>query len=259
MSNLKDFADNLQHEVVTDMAESYFGDRKNLEDMIEAFHQLVQDFREEAHKLSEAAGELHHLLLDRQNARDFYISLDIVPSCIPFPEGESSQSQVSPPFALTVAGRYEKSVCRAYDRLQRTADEYLNGRYYNDPDHSGRKRLTVHYLRLRALAEYINGEVERVNKNVSTTGALRFVKRMDPEQAEREDMIGSACLLEGCDLDEEMKFSPIDFDELKLPVVQDLPRLSMVKRAIKQFCKESYVDRKHEIKEVIESMRKAKD
>lgn len=255
MSNLKDFADNLQHEVVSDMAENYFGDRKNLEDMMNAFQLLVQEFRLNEPVLAEAAARLHYLLLDQQTARNFYIALDIVPSCIPFSDDVMHPHMESIPFSFTMLGRYERCVCSAYEKFQQVADEYVNGRYFDDPDQPGRKRLTVHYLRLRALAEYINDEVKRINENVSATGALRFVKRMDPEQSEREDMIGAACLIDGCGLDEAMKFTPIDFEALELAVVQDLPRLSKVKSVIRQFCKEIYPSRKDDIKRVVESMR----
>lgn len=255
MSDLKDFADKLQQEVVTDMAESYFGDRKNLEDMQKAFSVMVEEFRSSGPALAQAAARLHRLLLDRQTARDFYISLDILPSCIPFSDEVPRPFFDKLPFAFTGLGRYEKCVFRAYSVFQKVADEYVNGRYFNDPDNPGRKRLTLHYLRLKALAEYINEEVVRVNENMTPSGALRYVKRMDIGQAEREDMIGAACLLDGCELDEDLKFKPVDFESLQLPVVQELPRLSDVKFAISTFCKTIYPSRKEDIERAMASLR----
>lgn len=255
MSDLKDFADKLQQEVVTDMAESYFGARKNLDDMLEAFGLLVEEFRASGASLAQAAARLHCLLLDRQTAKEFYISLDIVPACIPFTDEVPRPFFDSLPFAFTGLGRYERCVIRAYNIFQKIADEYVNGRYFDDPEMKGRKRLTVHYLRLKALAEHINEEIERVNTNLSPSGALRYVKRMDTVQVERENMIGQACLLEGCGLDEDLKFEPIDFDALELPVVQDLPTITKVKPAIKQFCKEIYPSRKEDIQRAMASLR----
>lgn len=251
MSDLRDFANQLQQDVVSDMAESYFGARKDLDDMIAAFHVMVNDFKTMVPKLSQAAARLHLLLMDRQTARDFYIALDIVPSCIPFNDDSPKPFFDTLPFAFTQRGRFERTVCRAYHLFQQTADEYLNGKYFDDPDVPGRKRLTVHYIRLRALAEHINEEVDRINKDMSTTGTLRYVKRMDPVQSELELAIGEACLIEGCDLDEEMKFTPIDFEGIQLPVVQDLPPLSKVKPVIIDFCKEIYPSRKEDIKKAL--------
>lgn len=251
MSGLKDFADQLQQDVVSDMAESYFGARKDLDNMIAAFEAMVIEFKDMVPRLSQAAARLHVLLLDRQTARDFYITLDILPSCIPFTDEAPRPFFDRLPFAFTKLGQYERSVYRAYALFQKVADEYLNGRYYDDPDHPGRKRLTVHYIRLKALAEHINDEVERINSNRSPSGTLRYVKGMDPVQMEKEDILGAACLLDGCTIDDELNFSPIDFDAIGLPVVQDLPALGKVKGGIKQFCKEIYPSRKKDIAEAM--------
>ncbi|QGY41322.1 hypothetical protein GM415_14700 [Pseudodesulfovibrio cashew] len=254
MSDLKDFADQLQQDVVADMAESYFGHRKDLDNMIEGFQLMVEDFRKIGPKLSLAAARLHALLLDRTTARNFYIALDILPSCIPFPEGEVVPFLESIPFALTVRGRYERCVCMAYERFQKIADEYLNGRYYPDPDQTGRKRLTVHYIRLKALAEHINEKVDQVNRVMSPSETLRYVKAMDPELAEKELFIGESCRLDECSLDEDLKFKPLDFDGLGLPVVQDLPRLAEVKPAIRDFCWQMFPGRVDEVRSVLQRM-----
>lgn len=247
MVDFKEFADKLQHEVMTEMAESYFGDRKNLDNMITAFHETLEKFRLHCPKLSQAAARLHHLLLDRETARDFYIALDIVPSCIPFTDERARPFFDSQPFAFTRYGKYERCVFRAYKLFQGVADEYLNGQYFDDPDRKGRKRLSIHYIRLKALAEFINEEIRRLDNVMSPSGLLRYVKSMDPIQTEREKIMGDACLIEGCTLDTDLRFTPIDFEGLELPIVQDLPAFTMVKPAIRQFCKGIYPSRKQDI------------
>jgi len=255
MSNLKDFADQLQQDVVSDMAKSYFGARKDLDDVIEVFNEMVTEFKVMVPKLSQVAARLHMLLLDRQTARDFYITLDILPSCIPFSDEVPKPFFNTLPFAFTQQGRFERCVLRAYNHFQQTADEYLNGRYYEDPEQRGKKRLTVHYIRLKALVEHINEEVERVNSSRSPSGTLRYVKGMDPVQMEKEKILGEACIIEGCGLDRDLEFKPIDFDAINLPVVQDLPRLNMVKDTIRQFCKEIYPSRKEDIAQAMAFLR----
>jgi len=237
MIDFKDFANQLQQDVVSDMAESYFGDRKELDDMLKVFHQMAAALAQSCPKLFMAAARLHTLLLDQRTARDFYIALDILPSCIPFREEEARPFFDSLPFAFTLCGRYERCVFQAYSQLQQIADEYLNGKYYDDPESPGRKRLTVHYIRLKAIAEHINEKVDKINRTRTPSETLRYVKRMDIEQAERESVMGQPCLTDGCDLDKSLRFKPIDFAALELPVVQDLPRLDLVKPAIKTFCK----------------------
>lgn len=254
MADFRDFADQLQQDVVTDMAESYFGDRKEVDGMIEAYHQMVEELRKQEPALFQAAARLHTLLLDRQTAREFYIALDIMPSCIPFTDQAARPFFDSLPFAFTRRGRYERCVCRAYAMLQQTADVYLNGQYYDDPDASGRKRLTVHYIRLKALAEYINDRIDKVNKTMSPSETLRYVKKMDVEQSEREKLMGEACMIDGCSLDNDLKFESIDFDKLGLPAIQELPSLGKVKPAIREFCRSIYPKRKHDVAEAMKSL-----
>ena len=258
MSNIEDFANQLHQDVVSDIAESYFGARKNLEDMINAFEVMAEELRSIAGNLSKAAATLHKLLLDSTTTCDFYTYLNIEPCCIPFSCEAASTLDLGPvPFAFTCRGRYTKSVIRAYDHFQKASDEYLNGRYFDDPDRPGRKRLTVHYLRLKALSEYINGEVVRVNEQISATGMLRYVKEMDPDKMEREKIMGDVCLLEGGGLDKDMCFTPLDFDSLELPVVQDMPSVREAQDAIRMFCKKLYSTNKHEVERIVDDLRKA--
>lgn len=255
MVDFSEFADQLQQEVVTDMAESYFGARKDLDDMIEAFNGMVAELREMEPSLSQAAARLHHLLLDRQTAKEFYITLDILPSCIPFTRETPRPFFASLPFAFTGAGRYEKCVSRAYDLLQKTADVYLNGKYYESEEYPGKKRLTVHYIRLKALCEHINEKIAQVNEQMSPSNALRYVKEMDPVQVEREKTLGQGCLSEGCSLDNDLRFTPIDFKSLGLLVIQDLPPLRRVREAINVFCRSVYQTRTEEVQDAMDDLK----
>jgi len=255
MDDFRDYADQLQMEVVSEMAESYFGSRKDLEDKIAAFEQMVEEFRSNIPKLFKAASRLHMLLLDKATIRDFYIALDILPSCIPFADEYNSTTKIRIPFAFTMRGRYERCLCRAYHLFREVADEYLNGHYYDDPENPGRKRLTVHYLRLKALAEYINEEVERVNNALPPSSALEYVKQMDTVQMERENIMGEACDVQGCALDRDLRFQPVDFEAYELPVVQDLPALKSVQPAIVSFSREIYSDRKADVLDLLESIK----
>ncbi|MEF2229521.1 MAG: hypothetical protein V3571_01195 [Pseudodesulfovibrio sp.] len=253
MSDLKEFADQLQQEVVSDMAEAYFGARKDLEEMIDAFGLWVEELRIHGPKLFEAAARLHRLLLDRETARDFYIALDVVPSCIPFPDEPPRPFFDRLPFAFTTLGRYERCVFKAYELFHLAADEYLNGRYYDDPDQRGRKRLTVHYVRLKALAEHLNGEIDKVNRR-SVCNALQYIKSMDPDKMRHERVMGDIECAGGDALNQDLQFAPIDFEGLGLPVVQDLPSLYKVRDAIKAFCADIYPARREDIRRAMDSL-----
>lgn len=254
MTNLKGFADQLQGDVISDMADSYFGARKNLDEMLDAFYCMVEELLPVAREVTQALSNIHALLLDDETVRDFYIYIGAEPSCMPsVKEGIKPQSAKTP-FALTARKRFFLRVFNAYCELQQVADEYINGRYYTVPGEFGRKRLTLHYLRLRALADYINGQVKRVNEDMSTTSILRHVKGMDPDRERQERIMGDICLMDGCELDRDMCFTPIQFDIFGFPIIQDLPQPEMVKNDIRKFCYELHAKRKEDVAEAISSL-----
>lgn len=246
MSSIKEFADQFQNEVVADMADSFFGARKEVDNALEAFPRMVKEFMPLVEQMFQAAATLRLLLLDDRTADDFAAALGLGPGAILPAEGAPTHVFESIPFALTRQGRYVRCVCLAYEALQSITSEYIHGRYYDDPKEHGRKRLTMHYNRLVEFARIINEEIRKVNEGASTTAMLREVRNMNPEQMEREDILGDVSLMEGGSLDKDMCFMPIDFQGYQLPQVTDLPSMYEVRDAIRRFCKGVYEERKEE-------------
>lgn len=254
MVDFKDFADKLQQEVVSDMAESYFGDRKALDDLIATYHRMAESLQTQVSSLNQAAARLRVMLLDQDTLELFSDTLGIPSNSIVETDVQARPLFDSLPFGLTDRGRYRGCLYSAYSMYQKSAARYLNGEYSDDPEQPGRKVLSVNYLQLHDLAERVNGEVERLNNDQVPSKTLRYVKQMDTEGAERSRIIGEPFLQEGCSLDCELKFEPVDFKALKLPFVQDLPELYKVKPQIKQFCKEIYPSRKSDMRNAMQSL-----
>lgn len=250
---MKEFADNLQRDVVSEMAEHYFGARKDLERMIEVIDQWVGELKEMEKRVLAAAGRLHHLLLEEEIVREFYIALDILPSCVPpFDSSPPEPVLEKVPFAFTLKGRWTKCVRRAYGELQAEVDEYINGRYYSDKQ--GRKRLTLHYLRLKAMTEYVNDQVEHINKDMAPSEALRYIRSMDSEHVSKEKLVDPCVPEEGCGIDDQLRFRPFDFDSFGLLEIQDLPHPAKVEKDITEFCSAVYPRRKDEIRALMENL-----
>jgi len=223
MADFSEYADQLQKEVVSEMAEGYFGDRRNLDDLMSDFATMTERLRELVPGIERAALRLHHLLLGNKAA--LYLALEVDPVCIPFGQATPVPLFTRLPLALTRAGRYVKCVRKSYDLLQRAVHDYLHGRYQVEDGDKGRKQLTVNYLGLRQFAARIDAEVERVNRNRTPTGTLRYVKGMDPVSAERERLIGDVSYMDDGALDNDLRFAPVGFDGLGLPEIQELPPL----------------------------------
>lgn len=254
MVDFKDFADKLQQEVVSDMAESYFGDRKALDNQIQAYYHMIDRLRVQVARLNQSAARLRVMLLDQETIDLFSNTLGFPHSFLIPTEEVASPLFSSLPFGLTDRGRYRRCLYTAYSNYQKIGSEYLNGVYRDDPDQPGRKLLSVNYLQLSALSERINQEVEYQNREMSPSRALRYVKQMDIDSAERGRLMGDPFLQEGCSLDCELEFKPVDFEGAGFPEFQDLPELFKVKAMIRRFCKEIYPSRKQDMKKSMQSL-----
>ena len=255
MSDISDFADQLQADVISDMAESFFGDRKELDNALEAFALMVQDFLPVIERLFRAAATLRLLLLDEATADAFCVELGLDPGRIPPAEGAPVLVRESLPFALTAKGRYVACVEAAYQELFDAIRDYLHGKCYNDPKCPGRKRVTIHYKRLEEIAGIINEKIHKANNDRSVSSVLREVKNMNPEQMEREDLLGDVCYGRGEGLDRDMCFMPIDFDGYRFPEVVELPSADEIRPALKRFCKRAFGERREEALKAMDAYR----
>ena len=236
MSDISDFADQLQMDVVADMADSFFGSRKEVDNALEAFEGMVRELLPVIEHLYRAAATLRMLLLDDETVDAFCAALGLDSSAVLPAEGASILTREGLPFALTGKGRYAACVIEAYVGLLRATDEYIHGHYFNDPARPGRKRLTMHYRRLKEVAGIINEKIRKANTDRSVTSVLREVRSLDPVKMEREELLGDVNFQGGCALDRDMCFVPIDFDGYHFPEVAELPHLDTIQSALRRFC-----------------------
>jgi len=241
MSGLKDFAEGLQQEVVSEIAENYFGMRKSLDEMIEALDVWADDLRKQAELVRHAASHLHCMLVDESYCQAFYAAIGAVPigvsmSCHALVTGSISRL----PFSFTNAGQYAKCVFAAYEVLAERVDNYLNGRYYVDSeDPHGRKRLTVHYVRFQAMFDFVNQQIEQVNRRTTSCDTLRYVKHMDPELLEKEKVL-DASLSDYCSLAEKMRYEILAMEDYRVDVFRALPASDGLRSEIFRFAKQLY-------------------
>jgi hypothetical protein len=254
VSDINDFADQLQMDVISDMAESFFGDRKEIDNALEAFATMVEEFLPVIERMFRAAATLRLLLLDDATADAFCAELGLETCRIPGAEGAPVLVRDSLPFALTMKGRYAACVEEAYRGLHNAIREYLHGHSFDDPEQPGRKRVTVNYERLRDTADFINGKIEKINNERPVSSVLREVKNMNPEQVEREELLGDASYGKGAGLDKDMCFMPIDFEGYRFPKEADLPPVNEVRPALKRFCKRVYGARRDEALKAMDAL-----
>lgn len=250
-----DFADQLQEEVMHEMAETFFGARKEIELLKSRLEEIVENLRGPLDDALDAGRCLHALLLDDEVAASFYAALETDPQ--PFLENLNYSNAclaVSEPFAFTSTGKYVKSLARSYAHFQEALDLYLRGTYYDDPDRPGQKRMTANLAQAKELAATINARIETMNTYQSPSCVLGYVRQMDPGEEERRKTTGSTLEGYACGLDKEMAITPVDFGAYGFPEFPELPRLSKAEKTITDFAKQIYSEQETAIKERLESI-----
>lgn len=249
MDDIKDLSEALSEEVLSEVADNFFGARKSIDNSIDFFNEKVVQL---SHKLDEVRNRsvfLRCLLLSPENYKCFWEYLGVsfedpkLPeeySCKNFNEGQS--------FSITLKGKYIKCFRSAYIGLHNAIEDYIFGRYIKTPE--GKKILTVNRTDLEKLCALINLKIDKINKDVSPSGVLQFTRSLNPEVLEKEKI--GAC--EGgmcCKLDNDMKFSKIDFQSLGLYNVPLIPEEKNVSGKISKFCGDIYSHNRELIREML--------
>ena len=146
MNSDKNFSNSLVEEILVDVADTFFATRRHLEEMMDMLQSFVKTLREKEAEVASRAGFLHYLLLHGREAGDFYKSIKVDSVAIVSESNFSNKAIPEKiPFAFTTRGKFIKLVLWAYDVLQKACDEYINGKYYDDPNEKMGKGITVHY------------------------------------------------------------------------------------------------------------------
>ncbi|GBC60249.1 hypothetical protein DENIS_1200 [Desulfonema ishimotonii] len=256
MSIKDDFSSSMTDEVLTDMAGKFFGDRKELENKIGIFREYAEALSEKAAQVNARAAFLNYLLMNRDNAVLFYESLGITPSV--FLIAGIISGELLPPFvpsAFTVRGEFVRLAEWAYDRLQRTCDDYMNGNEESDGEDDD-KHGDVNYRLLSTMCDLINQDVDKVNEDVMPSQVLYCFKRFNTESDIKECVTGGGTFLgDDCSLNRELAFEKIDFDSFKLKKYPEIPPLSRVKSKIETVCKKLYAQNKEEIRSMMADLK----
>jgi len=237
MGGTKNFGDSLVEEVLTDVAESFFGARKELDDLSDLFMAYVDRLQEAARHVEVLAGRLNHLLARDEVRREFYRMLEVEqPGPYLHSPFKPEDRRISVPFALTERGRYIKLVVQRYADLQRLSETYTRGPAEAD---DGTGEPPVYYNLVRSMCELINEKVCNVRDGMSPACVLQYAKKFYVQHAQQAKVTGATAGTYA-HMDSKFECQPIDFDQLDLVQFPELPKTDHVKADIVAFCKRHY-------------------
>ncbi len=252
MSPHYDFSEPIAEEVLSDLADNFFSSRKELDDLTDIFQSYIGIFREKERTVSETAGFLNWLLINRSTGAAFYECLGMnSPTLLLAAESRLPDESIMPekiPFAFTKKGEFVKIVLRAYNALQKASDEYMNGSpASSDSD--------VYYKMLLKMAMLINEKIRNINNSLSPYTVLDFARRFNAEAQGKERITGGTLDGYAVSIDSKLACQPIDFDRLQIKSYPELPEQNTVISEITAFCKKNYPDKKKEIRKRISDLK----
>ncbi|PKN09277.1 MAG: hypothetical protein CVU73_05105 [Deltaproteobacteria bacterium HGW-Deltaproteobacteria-8] len=251
MERHKTLADALESEVLSEMAGTFFGARKALEDLLEDFKLRVEDIQAREAQVFSRVFYLRSLLLGPEGEAALFAELGLED---PFPtsKGHSGSRTWHPdslPFAFFASSRYVKAVLQAYAEVRHTCDVYMAGEYEDDPDKSGRKRLSPHYRQLERHCARLNERIEKINTEMTPSSVLQFARNISAEDQPGQGTLSNS--LDAESLDKGLMFEKVDFAALGLWAAPSLPPVEACEDAIRRFCARHYKHNAQQIKKVL--------
>jgi hypothetical protein len=252
MPGRKDFFDEFYNETMTEMAENFFSRRKEMEARLEGFSAIAGGVQSVAVKALRKWNTLFTLLVDEDVALSFFQEHSMQAGHIPaLATAAGDPWRFKPPFALTEASRFRKSVRYAYEAVRQATLDYNEGSYGTDPKNPRKKILLPNYSTLKDLAEKINSEVRLVNTCQTPSTVLAYAKSMDPHAAGKEAIVGGMTGEDVCKIDSDMAFKPVDFAGLALPVLPTPPALEDVQSSLDEVSDAMFSARREDAKRAL--------
>lgn len=224
-------------EILTEAADTFFGQRKTLEENLARFNSRVEQLESVGKQALQMQGVLHGILLNETVTQEFYRTLELPePETVESLPAELVARHVFRQRAWTLRGRFTKLLLTVYRQTQTTVDEYLYGSYRDDPEHPKRKIAVTGYNKLLEWADELNRNINKLNTEQSASEVLHFVKGLDRETCAMEKAAGASCEM---GRDRGMLFSCIDVASLGLPNLPEYPRLQRVEPQLRRFAQDT--------------------
>lgn len=251
MDRYKSLAVALESEVLSEMAGTFFGARKTLENMHEDFLLRVEELRAQADKVFVRVFFLRSLLLGPEGEAALCLAIGLPPQFadIQAQPGLPPWKPERIPFALFPSTRFAKLVLLAYAEMQHSCEVYMNGEYEDDPERKGRKRMTLHFKMVERLGKRLNERIEKLNADMPPSTVLQYARSISTAEAPGQGAITNALGAES--LDKGLELLPLDLVGLKLWRAPDLPAAQDCEEKLRAFAAAYYDSHSENIRRVL--------
>lgn len=254
MVKYSSLADALEVEVLTQMADTFFGARKNLDELMEAFKLHAADLRTNEQTVKAHALFLRSLFLGVEGERAFFTALDVEYPFENIPEhsGVHVWRPQRVPFAFFSASRYVKLVQLAYVELRTSCEVYSHGVYEDDLERKGRKRMTISYDSVLALWNMLNERIEKINREMAPSSVLQYARSI--HNCEQSGQGAISCELGAQSLDEGLRYTMFTLESLNLWKAPTLPEPEACAENLVRFSRAFYAAHTDDVRQMLKSL-----
>ena len=249
-------ADSLAEETLQEAADTFFGQRKDIENEMQIYSQRVQELQKILTQLQIRQANLHFVLTqDSQEIVDrFYRRIGVDPELVPRPEAGvfPDQGLLSTPFAFRVKTRFVKLLSIAYAQFSSHVQAYMHGQGYKDPEDPRCQRVTINYNQVYDFFKKKKKKIRKANQDNSPSQVLQFVKQLDIERSAKESLVGVPTQYT---LDQDMAMSIPDFAQSGLSAYPEFPSLEELKQTIQEFALHLYAQHPEHARWVVEKVK----
>lgn len=254
MDQYKSLAVALESEVLSEMASTFFGARKEVEIQGEDLLQRVAELRAHTAKVYARVIFLRTLLLGSEGEAAFFLALGVATQFSEVQAQPSSRAwkPAKLPFGLFASSRYVKALLLAYDEVRQACEVYMHGQYEDDPDNKGRKRMSLNFKMVEELCQHLNKRISKLNNEMAPSSVLQYARSIgnieQPGQAAIENTLGAESL------DKGLTLTPVEFADFKLWQAPSLPAGPDCEGRLRAFATDFYNDHAKEIQRVLSGL-----
>jgi hypothetical protein len=248
MSIRDDSTVDLEEEILTEAAHTFFSRRVRLDKEIEAFSRAAGKVRKQMQQMLKAAETLHKVVLEPEK---LYEALGVEPKDLLTRKGSVEvSSSLELPFGLTFKRRFVALGKRLYNDLEKETKKYNHGELYRNPKTKLMER-THHYNEMVEWHRELTSQIAAQNENLPSY-SLQFAKSLNAELCEKENIM-ECCpwTPNGYSMDKKLAFKGVPFSWTGLVEVPDLPPLRDVRKRLHRFLKQTYQRNRREIYETL--------
>lgn len=250
-----DLGESLQQEALSEMADSFFGARRLIEDELDLLHETLHELNAIAERALDRLCLLHSLLVDQPTTQRFYNLLQCDLGHLPrLLEGRSPRLSFPLPGGLRWSNRYQRLFELAYTFAQDACSGYLHGKQRGSRKNApGGGGVSLHYHQILQWCEAMNKRIAHINASQPPSVVMAYA-RMLRGNSDQAQAFGATLGNIARNEDATMGLPLLRCEAIGIGPLPSLPSPARASDVLRDFAKQAYAAHGPELREFLRSL-----